>query len=647
MKTVQAPRFEVELLSTGHDKEKLRQLLHQIRGLNASAPDIIESCPCIIATNISGKASKKLKHYLEQVGASVIIRRYDHTPLPPPLHSAEQPEIKHDSNGQQSSIYQARENLETPMFSEGDTPKERSAPSSIPLYQKDDVRKKGETEREQGETQVNLTKNSSTATSITLKRSVDEVILSLQDKDWTVRAAAITALSSTPSRSVIRHIITALKDDVWHVRCVALKELSHIGPGLTVKEMLKCIEDDVWHVRLQAVETLYRMESSKTIKPLLTALRDENWQIRLRAAQVLGDLRSDRSLNGLISSLQDDVWQVRESAAKALAQLHSEKSVKPLIRALHDPNWHVRSMVVTALWRIGSEKAIQALIDTLRDNNWMVHWKTAYTLGKIGTMDMLPVFLRIEQEKNSFLSEVARNLLRSFDIITPPQKASVPRLEYRSEEQYANMCYIPPGEFIMGHDEGAEDARPTSKFFLDGFFIDTYEVTNYQYKLFNPDYEYSPETELHPVINITWEEANEYARWIGKRLPTEAEWEKAARGPDGRIYPWGNEFDRNKCNTEESAHRGLTAVNQYVSGKSYFGVYDMIGNVLEWTGDYYKPYPWSLHDCPDFLENFMVLRGGSWLHSELKATCSTRLYAPAENKSNFISFRCVKDIQQQ
>jgi hypothetical protein len=302
-------------------------------------------------------------------------------------------------------------------------------------------------------------------------------------------------------------------------------------------------------------------------------------------------------------------------------------------------------MVVTALREIGSEDAIKTLIDVLGDDTWMVHWKAAYALGKIGTTAIFSVLCRLEKENEPFLAEVSRKVLSSLDIAVEPRKHSLPRLEYRSDNPYINMRYIPAGECIIGDDNGHDDAKPAHHVFLPEFFIDAYEVTNSQYKRFDPSHKYPEGMDFYPVVNVTWEEAQAYARWIGKRLPTEAEWEKAARGYNGRLYPWGKAFDLLRCNTEESGNRRLTRVDLYPSGKSPFDVYDMFGNVLEWTIDRYKPYRGNLYDSPDFQENFVVLRGSSWIHQGNSSTCATRTYAPAVNKSNFIGFRCVKDIE--
>src|SRR3990167_7167618 len=199
----------------------------------------------------------------------------------------------------------------------------------------------------------------------------------------------------------------------------------------------------------------------------------------------------------------------------------------------------------------------------------------------------------------------------------------------------ADMVFIPAGEFIMGNDdvdtEGFakefgirkghfyEDEKPMRKIFLQGFYIDKYEVTNKKYKSFIDAASYPPppswENGMHPVnqsnypaTNITWFDAHGYCTWAGKRLPTEEEWEKAARGPDGNKYPWGNEYDEKKGNL-----KGGTAVpvGSYESDKSYYGVYDMGGNVIEWVDAYYEPYPGNKSENKDFGEKSRVLRGGS------------------------------------
>ncbi|MFQ5558993.1 MAG: formylglycine-generating enzyme family protein [Nitrospinota bacterium] len=197
------------------------------------------------------------------------------------------------------------------------------------------------------------------------------------------------------------------------------------------------------------------------------------------------------------------------------------------------------------------------------------------------------------------------------------------------------MVYIPEGEFTLGSadvDDGSlakefgsrrgeyyEDERPVQKRLLKGFYIDKYEVTNFDYKRFTDSTGYPPPPtwekgsyiagkENHPVENVSWYDAFEYCQWAGKRLLTEEEWEKAARGPKALRYPWGMEFNMKKGNLDT----GETApVGSYPEDKSYYGVFDMGGNVMEWTSSWYRKYPGNTKVFEDYGEKFKILRGGT------------------------------------
>ncbi len=187
------------------------------------------------------------------------------------------------------------------------------------------------------------------------------------------------------------------------------------------------------------------------------------------------------------------------------------------------------------------------------------------------------------------------------------------------------MVFVPASEFIMGsEDVGADDdARPVAKIFVGSFWIDKFEVTNARYRRCVEDgactrpvgqaYD-DPTRANHPVTIISWQQAVAYCRWSGKRLPTESEWEKAARGTDGRRYPWGNRFDAGRANAGYTA--GTTPVGSYPQGGSPYGVMDMAGNVWEWTSSLYKPYPYSPSDGRENLDarGARVNRGGSWYY---------------------------------
>lgn len=245
---------------------------------------------------------------------------------------------------------------------------------------------------------------------------------------------------------------------------------------------------------------------------------------------------------------------------------------------------------------------------------------------------------------------------------------------------------IPPGAFIMGTDiepfygtalerskHATLDESPIHALTLAPYYIDRYPVTNAEYDLFTQSTEYpppahwggakSPSEEANlPVVGVNWHDATAYAQWAGKRLPTEAEWEKAARGVDGRIYPWGDVFEPSNPAEERHSVEGntnnglitqlltdhLTPVGNRPRVSSPYGADDMVGNVWEWTADWYKPYNESHHRTRDYGAKQKVLRGGSWLEvrdhtAERYFRCANRLHAPQDYAANNIGFRCVQD----
>lgn len=217
------------------------------------------------------------------------------------------------------------------------------------------------------------------------------------------------------------------------------------------------------------------------------------------------------------------------------------------------------------------------------------------------------------------------------------------------------MVLIPPGEFIMGDDF----REPLHKVYLDPFYMDMYPVTNEQYEKFLEDTGYHSEgslkqvknprkvSEKHPVAQVNWNDACTFAKWAGKRLPTEAEWEKSVRGGlQGAHYPWGND----PPDASKSNYAGLvgktTAVGSYPPNG--YGLYDMCGNVWEWCADWFDInfYNESPYYNPQGPANGKerVLRGGSWFMTQNNIKCSYRSSQYSYYKDGTIGFRCAKSI---
>ncbi len=208
------------------------------------------------------------------------------------------------------------------------------------------------------------------------------------------------------------------------------------------------------------------------------------------------------------------------------------------------------------------------------------------------------------------------------------------------------MVLVPAGEFIMGVDSGSPDERPKRTVYLDAFYIDKYEVTNKQFKQVFPDHEYPADRDYYPVMGVTWHQASAYAAAVGKRLPTEMEWEKAARGTDGREYPWGNLFDPKLCNSSATPGAKPTIVGFFLGGASPYGCMDMAGNAYEWTSDWYQAYPGNRDIIKEYGQVYRVLRGGSYLTGAFDVRCARRHYDHMDAKRSDYGFRCALSVKE-
>lgn len=210
-------------------------------------------------------------------------------------------------------------------------------------------------------------------------------------------------------------------------------------------------------------------------------------------------------------------------------------------------------------------------------------------------------------------------------------------------------CYIPAGDYLIGNNHSDQlDEKPTHKIHVDGFYIGKYPVTNHDYKLFSDDvgqvFTFEKDTDLHPVVNVSWFDAINYARWANMRLLTEVEWEIAAalgKGEDGKhnkcLYPWGDLFNKDYCNSDESGIGDTTAVNKYSNWTSHFGCVDMVGNVWEWTSSIYREYPYTLIDDRENPNSYdpRVLRGGAYNYPH--SICCTTYRGRSDPVSRYIN----------
>ncbi len=235
-------------------------------------------------------------------------------------------------------------------------------------------------------------------------------------------------------------------------------------------------------------------------------------------------------------------------------------------------------------------------------------------------------------------------LMGESTIAIEPEGQHKVELELKPGFMPPGMVLVPAGEFIMGMDNSAPDERPRRTVNIPAYFIDKFEVTNKEFKVVFPAHTFEERKADHPVTGVSWSQAVAYAQAVGKRLPTEEEWEKAARGTDGREWPWGNTFDPQLCNSlRTDQNPGTMKIGQFRPGASPNGLLDMAGNAYEWTSSWYQPYPGNSDVKNEYGQVYRVLRGGSYRSERFIVRTVARHYDKIDSRGEDYGFRCAMD----
>jgi len=363
----------------------------------------------------------------------------------------------------------------------------------------------------------------------------------------------------------------------------------------------------------------------------------------------------------LIDNLPNPAWEEVTLLYVGMVQEATPVVQRLIALAADQPSgWLVAGRCLTERATVAEperQAVMRRLHNLIRTGEESLRVRGCEVLTNIGSADSLPLLAHVAERDEIWAVRyaAAQALGRLGD----------PRFQ-RDEPQ---MVTVPAGEFTMG-GKGADEEKPEHRISLPEFRIGKYPVTNAEYRRFldetghpvPPSWEegsYPAGKANHPVVTVSWHDALAYCKWLsqktgrGYRLPTEAEWEKAARGTDGRDYPWGNDFDKAKCNTKESGILTTMPVGIYLEGASPCGAHDMAGNVWEWTRslwgkDFARPefgYPYDPKDGRESLEGsdevLRVLRGGSCSFDHWFARCAYRfIYYPLD-WYGYLGFRVV------
>jgi formylglycine-generating enzyme required for sulfatase activity len=336
------------------------------------------------------------------------------------------------------------------------------------------------------------------------------------------------------------------------------------------------------------------------------------------------------------------------------------------------------------LKQAGSQPAPVEIIEPPPPARLMINWRRVILwlligLAVIAGMGIISLIsTSLQQQTNAHIEPT---LTQSSILPAVTQAITLTPTEIVSEVSSVDnmvLVFVPAGEFKMGSarlddPQTLDEEIPQHIIYLDAYWIDQTEVSNAQYalcvasgsctkpkdniSLSRSSYYGNDQYASYPVIFVSWSQATTYCNWAGRRLPTEAMWENAARGPDGRVYPWGNTFDGTKANycdincTDawkdigyDDGYIDTSPVGDYPAGASVYGALDMSGNVYEWVADWFEPYSRirQVNPVGPLSGSEHIMRGGSWGDDSSHIRAAVRSHTNLPDSANFIGFRCAR-----
>ncbi len=396
-----------------------------------------------------------------------------------------------------------------------------------------------------------------------------------------------------------------------------------------------------------------------------------------------GALNAGRDISsGVIITGSNNVINVGSQETPALEKPKIDRSQPKKTKSPRKPN---TTIVVALIGFVGT--IIAALIGSPAIEKWFSPAPVVTQL-MTSTITVTPKLITPSHTFEPSLTSTTTVTLTTLPLLTEsPANISTPIVKLTAtkytgslpieitDAKRVTMRLVSGGEFTMG-SEVQDDEKPIHQVYLDAFYMDKYEVTNALYQVCveaggcslprntgfsvrSGSYYSNPEYKNYPVIFVDWIQAVQYCGWRGGSLPTEAQWEKAARGTDGRIYPWGDTFDSSRgnfcdknCafdwadkNSDDDGYAETAPVGNYESGKSPYGIYDLAGNVTEWVKDLYDAYPENTISNSDYGTKYRVLRGGAWdVASDLRVSRRYRNQVGNLHTAGTVGFRCVLSL---